>query len=191
MCTVVRVGRQGFTVCAKVSIVADGALVAHARDVSAVTAERTVAANAVVPSRTCLIDDLKRLIDRHEAVAGVNEVGTLVAARAVVEVRAVQALVANAVNLLVAAVADRMVILSAARLTSSRCGFLKNRRISSGGECVGWVMAVSTANVARDAEIKVIAVVAGDKLGIVIDGDARIASAAGLKLESCKVLLNR
>ena len=51
------------------------------------------------------------------------------------------------------------------------------------------VMTMSLTQVAREAKVVVFAVLAGDEVGVIIDGDARVAGAAGLGLERNKFFL--
>lgn len=108
MSVVVLIAWMSLAVLAKVGVVADSALVAGAfnvRQVLFVLAERTVAVDAVV-AITAVERLSKRLIDRDEAVARMNELGILDAVGAIIPVWAVQALVTNTVDKLVAAIAD-------------------------------------------------------------------------------------
>ena len=108
---VVPIARMGLAVLAEVGVVADSALVSDAlnvRQVLLVLAQRSIAVDAVVA--VAGVERLgQRLVDGHEAMTGVDELGVLDALRAEVPVGAVQALVADAVDELVAAIADSRV----------------------------------------------------------------------------------
>jgi hypothetical protein len=130
----------------------------------------------------------QRLVDGHKAMAGVDELGVLDAVRAVVPVWAVQALVANAIDELVAAVADGRV----ADVPTSIA-----KEVSQGGEGVLFldslelmarVMAVLVADVAVHAQIVIVARLAGDKFILWEDFDAAIAG-AGWVFVLCNRLL--
>jgi hypothetical protein len=108
VCVVVLVARVRFAALAEVRVVADSALVADALNVwqvLAVFAERPIAVDAVVASWGSK-RLWQRLIYGDEAVTRVDDLGALRALRAVIPVRAVQALVADTIDELVAAIAD-------------------------------------------------------------------------------------
>jgi hypothetical protein len=115
---VVREGRAGFAIGAEVRIVADSTLVSNTSDIIVLShTKRTVAADAImngsaVTSNAWLAE---RLIDRNEAVVGVHKASVEDAVSAVVPVRAVEALVADASDELFAAIADGVVDLVPAR----------------------------------------------------------------------------
>lgn len=90
------------TVGAEIGVVADGTLVAHARNVGAprvVAAEMTIAQNTKVDIRA-LGRMANRLINRHQSMSSVVLRSLLDAVGAVVKVGAVKALVANADDIL-------------------------------------------------------------------------------------------
>jgi len=108
MGVVVLVARMGLAVLAKVCVVADGTLVADAFNVGQVFlvfAERPVTVDAVVAVGAAHWLS-QRLVNGNEAVAWVNEPGILYTIGTVVPIRTVEALVANAINELVTAIAD-------------------------------------------------------------------------------------
>jgi hypothetical protein len=97
-------------------------------------------------------------------MTGVDDLGALNTFRAVVPVRAVQALVTNTVDELVAAVADcRMACIPAGRAQSIGQG--RQGSVQSGSlESMAWVMTVLVADMAVQAQIVVIARGACDKV---------------------------
>jgi len=153
--------------------VADCALVAVADDVSGALAgrraERTIATDADVGRAVEGADasvgcQLQGLIDRHEAVARVDEAAVLVAGRAVVPVRAVQALVTDSLDLDIASVADSAVLLVAASGQAPRNLKLKASPLNSSHEGMLGMMTVAILGKASSAKIKVIACSAVDEL---------------------------
>jgi hypothetical protein len=106
VCLVVSIGGASFAVGAKVSVMADGTLVADASDVAltrARSAEWSIAADSDVHRprvRATDADFLAGLVDGHKSVSWVDNLGIGDAGIAVVPVRAIKALVANAINVL-------------------------------------------------------------------------------------------
>lgn len=114
---VVLVGRAGLAVCAEVKVMADSTLVANASDVGGIVlvagAQGSIAANAHVHSlsTSVRVDISERLIDGRKAVVGVDKGSVDNAFRAVIPVWAVQALVADASDVLVTAITNSVVSL--------------------------------------------------------------------------------
>jgi hypothetical protein len=105
-------------VLAEVCVMAYSALVASALDVGKVLlvlAERTIAVDAVMAA-TAGEGLSEGLVDGHEAVTRVNDLGALQALRAVVPVGTIQTLVADTVDELVASIAHCIVACVAARV---------------------------------------------------------------------------
>lgn len=70
---------------------------------------------------------------------------------------------ADAVDVLITAIADGIVALISARFKEGFGNQVELRSLNSRGEGVLWVMAVSQGNVARNAEVVVFAGNTGDK----------------------------
>jgi hypothetical protein len=107
MGVVVPVAWVRLAVLAEVGVMAHGALVANTLNVRGVltVAKGTIAVDAVVA--VTAIERLgERIIDGHEAVARMNVLGALDTIRAVVPIWAVEALVADTVDELIAAIAN-------------------------------------------------------------------------------------
>jgi hypothetical protein len=97
------VGWASLTVCAKVGVVTDCALVAVASDVRRLaTTERSVAINAVMTNLAEVgsIDLTNGLVNRNEAMAWVDKTGVDNACRTVVPIWAVKALVTDTIDIL-------------------------------------------------------------------------------------------
>lgn len=116
---VVLVGRGSFAVCAEVKVMTDRTLVANASDVGGIVlvagAQGSIAANAHVHrlSTSVRMNISQRLIDGRKAMAGVDKGSVDNAFRAVIPVWAVQALVADASDVLVTAITNSVVSLVA------------------------------------------------------------------------------
>ena len=98
----VRIGRKGFAVGTKVRVVADGALVADTSDIGFLrlgTAQRTVTVDTIM-AHSFRGRDIDGLVKWSESVAGMNIFGVQNAAGAEVPIRAVQAFVADTVDML-------------------------------------------------------------------------------------------
>lgn len=114
---VVLVGRVGLAVCAEVKVVADRTLIANASDVGGIVlvagAQGSIAANAHVHrlSTSVGMNISERLIDGRKAVVGVDKGSVDNAVGAVIPVWAVQAFVADASDVLVAAITNSVVSL--------------------------------------------------------------------------------
>jgi hypothetical protein len=107
MRAIVPIGRDCLTVGTEVSVVANGALEAHSLDVGQiflVFAERTITVDAIM-AHSSVVGLGERLVDGNEPMAGMDELGILDALRAEIPVGAVEALVANAVDELLASIA--------------------------------------------------------------------------------------
>jgi hypothetical protein len=126
-----RVQRAALTVGTIVAIIADRALVASATNVGRVSfvtsTQGAVAADAHVNGRQ-LVDGGKLLVDGDEAVSWVSDVLGLDAFSAIVPIGAVEALVTNTNNVLIAAIADGKVLLATAR---SHLGLNMARHLSA------------------------------------------------------------
>lgn len=116
---VVSVGRMGLASGAEVGVGADSALVADPRDVRhdrVRPTQGTVAADALVNGTALELEALgKRLIDRREAVAGMLHMTLGYTVVAVVPVGAVEALVSDTSDEIIAIVTDGIVGLVATR----------------------------------------------------------------------------
>ena len=97
---------------------------------------------------------------------------------AVVPIWAVQALVTDAVDLLVTAIADGVVANVTARGKGSLCGHAEDSTLSGRLEAVRGVVSVFVGGVARDAQVEVIASRASDKLMLRQHVNAVVASAS-------------
>jgi hypothetical protein len=167
---VVLIGRASLTVCAEIKIVADRTLVAHAPDVGGIVlgvgAQGSIAANTHMHglSKCIGMNVCERLIDRRKAVVSVDKGSVENAVGAVIPVWAVQALVADASDVLIAAVANSMVSLVAAgaHFDSNVIWHLSTCNSSSKG-MLG-VVTVGILGEASLAEIKVIASCAMEEL---------------------------
>ena len=99
MCAVVNGKREGLAIGAKVCVVADGALVAVANNVSLALTHRAIAVNTnVLLSQAFTVQD--RLVQRGKRVAWVVNVSLFPASAAVVPVRTAETLVTNTVDIL-------------------------------------------------------------------------------------------
>ncbi len=165
---VVLVGRASFAVGAEVGVIAHGALVTVTHDVGdegalgSRGAQRTVAADAVVDGSADVAGlhvggILQVLVDGHEAVVGVDESRIGDAVGAVVPVRAVQALVADANDSVIAAIADGAVLFGTSGSQPPGDGDVDLRAFHNGGETVLGVVAVLVLGEAVLAEVKVLA----------------------------------
>jgi hypothetical protein len=140
----------------------DGTLVADAADVGGVGVglgtKRAITADANMNSlRSSSSDVGKVVIDGNEPMVRVDEAGVLVAAGAVVPVRAVQTLVTNAGDILVTAITDGMMklVASSAHLDLDVLGH--HGAGNSGDESVLGVVAMTVLGEAWLAEIEIIA----------------------------------
>jgi hypothetical protein len=177
--TVVVVAGQSLARRAEVRVVAHSALVADTRDVwlvNLIPAKRTVAVNARMASEHRLgLGD--RVVDGREAVASMLERSLSNARAAVVPVWAVQALVADTKDSLVAAIADGVVANMTARGKGNLGGDAEDSALGGRLEAVRGVVAVLVGGVARDAQVEVIASCASDKLVLRQNIHAVVASA--------------
>jgi hypothetical protein len=131
----------------------------------------------------------QRLIDRYEAVTGVNELGVLETVRAVIPVWAIQALVADTVNELVAAIADSVVTNIPAGIAQE---IRQSRKHSLGcGRLEGMARMVTMliANMASQAKVVIITRDAGDELLLGEHGDTAVTGASGLLFVGNRLLL--
>jgi hypothetical protein len=149
---IVVVARQSLARRAEVRVMAHSALVADTRDVGLVDlvpAEWAIAVDARVASehRLRLRDGV---VDGREAVTGMLERGLGNARAAVVPIRAVQTLVTDAKDCLVAAIADGVVANMAARCKGSLGGHAEDSILGSGLEAVRGVVSVLVGGVARE-----------------------------------------
>ena len=178
---VVVVARQSLARRAEVRVVAHSALVADACDVGLidlVPAEGAIAVDACVASEHWLrLRD--GVVDGREAVTSMLERSLGNARAAVVEVWAVQALVTDAEDCLVAAIADGVVANVATRGKGSLGGHAEDSTLGGGLETVRGMVAVFVGGVARDAQVEVIASRASDKLVLWQHVHAVVASASG------------
>jgi len=119
---VVRVGWARLARSAEVGVMADSALITITSDIgSRARAQRTIAAHSVMDSLVSgtepeVAGTLNRLVQGNEPVAGVDERGVHLTARAVIPIGTIQALVADALDGLVTTITDRGV-----DLVTTRC----------------------------------------------------------------------
>lgn len=177
---VVRRGRQGFTRGAKVKVVANNTLVTHALDVGLmglVLAQGAVAEDAVMSNCDGGTRERQRLVDGSKTVARMGVASIRDAVVAVIEVWARKALVADSMNVLIAAITDGIV----ADVTAGRKKSLLGKRELGGGngryKVVSGVVSVLVLEVAATAQVKVIALGASDKVVVGKTNDAVVASA--------------
>lgn len=116
---VVDIGWASLAAGTEIGVIADSALVTVAADVQRLGGtQRSITVNTVVErgigKRTCAVDN--RLVDGNEAVAWVDELCVWNAGLAVVPVWAVEALVANTIDVLVTTITDGLVRNIASRL---------------------------------------------------------------------------
>lgn len=186
---VVIVGWASLAVGAEVGIVAYSALVPVSRDVwkgggARRRAQRAIAADAIM-SRTVQCADssaagrLQLLVDGHKAMVWVDEWGVGNASGAIIPVGTIEALVADALDLFIAAVANGVVGLAATWVQSARHFILQPGSLNSWDEAVLGMMAMAVLGKARSAEIKVLACGAVDKvrLGELLDTAVACADA--------------
>jgi hypothetical protein len=150
----------------EISVVTDSALIAVTADIQRLRCtQRSVTVNTVVERgirrRSCVVAN--RLVDGDEAVAWVDELRVGNAGLAVVPVWAVEALVADTIDVLVTAIADGLV-----RNIASWVEECFGEGLQLGAGCCWckrmlWVVAVLDLVVAWDAEIKVLTVHASDE----------------------------
>lgn len=177
MSLVVLIGWAGLAAGTEIGVMADGTLVSVTNNVCRVSAvqvaERSVTADAVMTrllaesTRRC--GDISNwLIDGHKSVARVNEVSIDDAAAAVVPVRAVKALVADTVDILVTAITDCVVASIAAGCKKLLSNFVKLHVLLGTLECMLGVVTMLVLDEARDAQIEIIAHSASDEFLIAI-----------------------
>jgi hypothetical protein len=178
---VVLVAWQSLARGAEICVVANSALVSDALDVVLVglaATQRSIAVDAEVAN-----SDTTRLrnwlVEGREAMAWVDVVNVLVAVVAVVPIRAIQALVANAEDLLVTSVADGAMTGIAAGSEQHLSREREDGVFRGWLEAVGGMMSVLLSNVALDAEIKVRTRSASHELALWKDYHAAVASAGG------------
>jgi hypothetical protein len=169
---VVLVGRASLAVCAEVKVMADSTLVANASDVGGIVlvagAQGSIAANTHVHrlSTSVRMNISERLIDGRKAVVGVDEGSVDNAFRAVIPIWAVQALVADASDVLVTAITNSVVSLVS---TSSH---LDGNVVWHIGTCNGrdkgmlGVVAMSILGETSLAEVEILAGGAMEELGL-------------------------
>jgi hypothetical protein len=185
---VVRVGRACLARLAEISVVADSALEAVADNVgrtrTSSRAQRAVAANSIMnrpvhgaePSGTVI---LEWLIDGDEAMTWMDEGGVHNAARAVVPIRAILAFVADALDTLVAAVADGVVSLAATSQKTAGDFGLQPGALDSRHKGMPGVVAMAVLGEASPAEVIILASSAMDKFHLGQLLDAAVAGANG------------
>lgn len=122
----------------------------------------------------------KRLKDGHETVARVNDFGALDTVRAVIPVGAVQALMANTIDELVATIANSGMANVPARVAEGPSKGRKDGLRSSGLENVAGVVTVLVVHMAVQAEVVVFTAETCDKLLLWQDLDTTVASASRL-----------
>lgn len=166
---VVWVGRIGLAAGTEVGIVTDSTLISdpgdEGLDAPGGIAERSITVDAGVASIINVSDlGIRGFVDLDKLVAGVDEAGVDSTERAVVPVWAINALVANAVDILVTTIADGIVTLVAAGCEEGLSNEVEFCAHGSRGEGVLWIMAMPEGDVARNAEIVVFTGSAGNEL---------------------------
>jgi hypothetical protein len=179
MGVVVAIVWMSFTVLAEVGVVADGTLEADAfnvRQIFLVLAQWTVAIDTVV---TVTIAKWLRqwLIDRHKAMARVDELCVLYAIGAVVPVWAIQALVAHTVDELVAAITYGRVAHIPARVAEEVSESGHDSLCGGSLEGVARMVTMLIIDMALHAQIVVITIDAGNEFLLWKDPDTAVASA--------------
>lgn len=177
--TVVVVCRQCFARGTEVYVVADGAFVAHALDVGLVgilAAEWSIAVDAEMSDcRRALVSDW--LVESGEAVTWVGLASILDTVIAVIPVWAIQALVTHAVDLLVTAIANRVVADIAASSKLCLCRKWENSVLRGWLECMSWMVAMLVSCVTLDAQVEVVTSGTSDELALGEDDYAAVARA--------------
>lgn len=166
------IGRASLAVCAEVKVMADRTLVANASDVGGIVlvarAQGSIAANAHVHrlSTSVGMNIRERLIDGCKAVVGVDKGSVDNAFRAVIPIWAVQALVADTSNVLVAPITNSVVSLVA---TSSHLDGNVNRQLgtcNSRDKGMLGVVAMGILGEATLAEVEILASCAVEELSL-------------------------
>lgn len=162
---------MGLAVGTEVGVMAHGTLVSSAFDIRyavLVLAERTVTVDTIVA--VAAAHRLRKgLVNGNESVSGVDELGALDALGAEVPVGAVQALVAHAVDELLATIADSGVADVSASI-AKEVSKSRHRGVLSGSlEDMTGVVAMLVVDVALHAKIVVVACGAGNELALVED----------------------
>ena len=96
---------------------------------------------------------MKRLVDGNKSVPGVDEVGILEASSTEIPIRAVQALVANTVDILVTSIADGIVTNISARSKESLGNHVEVCLFNGWLECMLRMVTMLHADVASDTQI--------------------------------------
>ena len=155
---------DGLTVAAEVGVMANGTLVPDTRNVlTLVLAKRSVAvdANVASESHVWLRDGV---VDGGKTVSWMNMSSGLDTVGAKVPIGAVETLVTDSADCLVASIANR----SMTNITAwgaEKLGRRSHQGIGSRGlECVAWMVSVVVVLVAGHAQIVIVAVVASDEV---------------------------
>jgi hypothetical protein len=177
---VVLVIRASLAVGTEIQVVADRALVSGATNVGRISvtsiAKRSITADANVNSCWSTEADIReRLVDRRKSVARVTGPDSLDAVGTVVPIRAIKTLVANAKDVLVAAITNSVmhVVASRAHLdfdVARHLGPLHSR-----GETVLGVVTMRVLSKAWLAKIKVLAHTTMKELGLGVFLDTAVA----------------
>jgi hypothetical protein len=161
-------------ISAEVGIVADGALETDTLDVvMLVLAKRAVTVYADVAGREAA-RCWNGLIESHESMHRMHEFCVLDALRAVVPVGAVETLVADTKDCLIAAITKRSV-LDIASWSTQELGKRAESILCNGLEGVCGMMAVLVGLVARDAQVEIIAVYASHELVLGVFSNTGVA----------------
>jgi hypothetical protein len=186
MGSVVAVRWASLTAGTEVGVVADGALVTITDNVGlpsavgiakrSITEDACVTRFAAVPT-TQRVQVAEGLVERHEPVAGVDEAGICNARRAVVPIRALETLVADAVDVLVAPIADGIV----SGVTAGSKESLSQQAMVGilGHKAKGMLRVVAMLHpyMAPNTQVVIVTCVASDKLVVRQLDDAGIAGA--------------
>lgn len=182
---VVWIGGITLAAGAEIGIVADGTFEAIASDVALtpiIVAKRSIAIDAVV-TRFAMKDTsetgkvTQSLINRHKSMLRMNGICVWETCRTEIPIRAVQALVADSIDVLVTSVTNGVV----AHISARRQQRLGDRRemsaINGGHEWVSRIMAVKIIHMAGHAHVVIGALNTRDEMLLSEFCEARVASA--------------
>jgi hypothetical protein len=131
----------------------------------------------------------QRLVNRYEAMTGVDELGVLETVRAVIPVWAIQALVADTIDKFVAAIADSIVTNVPARI-AEEIGQSREDSLGCGRlEGMAGMVAMFVANMASQAKVVIVASDASNEFLFGQNRDTAVASARWLLFVGNRLLL--
>jgi hypothetical protein len=179
---VVAVQRGCLACCTEVGIWADRALESRATDSTApsvLLTDRAVAVHSAVNNagkRNALVERSDSVIqNRNEAMTRMEFVGRVDTIVAVVPVRAVDAFVTNAVNIIVTAVAESSMPNVAAARKQCFLIFSQDDRLMSTSKVVARIMSMLPSAQAGNAQVKVLAILAYNTLFVGESSNAGVA----------------